>query len=37
MDVLAAAETGELQRILTGAAIPSNGAIVDPYEFLPIG
>jgi cysteine synthase A len=35
MDVLAAAETGELQRILAAAAIPSNGAIVDPYEFLP--
>jgi cysteine synthase len=35
MDVLAAAETGELQRILASAAIPSNGAIVDPYDFLP--
>jgi len=23
------------QRILAGAAIPSNGTIVDPYEFLP--
>jgi cysteine synthase A len=35
MDVLAAAETGELQRILNDAGIPMNDRILDPYEFLP--
>ena len=35
MDVLGAAETGELRRILAAGGIPNNDAMVDPYEYLP--
>ncbi|HEX6660684.1 MAG TPA: pyridoxal-phosphate dependent enzyme [Sphingomicrobium sp.] len=35
MDVMTAARSGELQRLLTGKGIPCDPAPVDPYQFLP--
>jgi len=35
MDVLGAADSGELQELLAGKGIPCSGAKVDPYGFLP--
>jgi len=35
MEVMAAADSGELQRLLVEKGIPCSEAAIDPYQFLP--